>query len=590
MARTYFAIAILWAACSPHTFGSGQNLLFNPNFDGSTVAWRTDPATDLSHVADDGDLTPDGAAQVEGGADLGEEGLLFSRLFQCVDVSAQPQGVVYEVGGSFNPLNYSPESCVVFAGFYSDRECLNEIGRHDTFQVGVPSATWSRQVSKTDPIPVATQSISLNLDCRFASDTPSPMTRYDDVILHPAVDIPPPGSGRNLLLNPKFDGGTDAWATDLSTVLSHVSDDGDLTPNGAAQVEGGADLGEEETLFARLFQCVDVGTQVPGAAYEVGGSFNPLNYSPPSCLVFAGFYSDRECVNSIGRHDSFLPGVPKGSWSRRVVKTDPIPLATQGISLSLDCRFASHTPSPLTRFDDAILRPTVSPLILYSQLALGGGFEAILFVTNMREQPWNGGAQLDAGAWPEDRAWTLDGSDQTGESGFALELSSRDTKLSSRGEIVEEGRSQIFHSGVSTWANLEPARERPSTAAQHKSLGVAPAELTTAVWFPVARRPGLNTGLAIRRTTAPVRYSLFDSSGLLLETVTRDDFQGAQFFNEIFSEVPASFTGSVKVESDRGFYLTVLRQEILPGEGLSFQLTSIPATPVPIELIGSGSD
>ena len=208
----------------------------------------------------------------------------------------------------------------------------------------------------------------------------------------------------------------------------------------------------------------------------------------------------------------------------------------------------------------------------------------------LREQPWNGGAQLDAGAWPEDRAWTLDGSDQTGESGFALELSSRDTKLSSRGEIVEEGRSQIFHSGVSTWANLEPARERPSTAAQHKSLGVAPAELTTAVWFPVARRPGLNTGLAIRRTTAPVRYSLFDSSGLLLETVTRDDFQGAQFFNEIFSEVPASFTGSVKVESDRGFYLTVLRQEILPGEGLSFQLTSIPATPVPIELIGSGSD
>ncbi len=340
MARAYFGVVILWAACSPHIFGSGQNLLFNPNLDSSTVAWRTDPASDLSHVADDGDLTPDGAAQVEGGAAIGEEGVLFARLFQCVDVSAQPPGVAYEVGGSFNPLNYSPESCLVFAGFYSDRECLNEIGRHDSFQPGVLSTTWNRRVGKTDPIPVATQAISLNLDCRFPSDTPSPLTRFDDVILRLAVETLPSGSGQNLLSNPKFDGATDAWTTDASAILSHVSDDGDLTPNGAAQIEGGADLGEEETLFARLFQCVDVGTQPPGAAYEIGGSFNPLNYSPKSCLIFAGFYSDRDCVNLIGRHDSFLPGVPSGTWSRRVIKTDPIPVATQGISLSLDCRLA----------------------------------------------------------------------------------------------------------------------------------------------------------------------------------------------------------------------------------------------------------
>ena len=502
--------------------------------------------------------------------------------------------MAYEVGGSFNPLNYSPESCLVFAGFHSDRECLNEIGRHDSFLPGVPSGSWSRRVDKTDPIPAATQGISLNLDCRFASNTPSPLTRYDDVILRPVVDILPSGSGRNLLLNPKFDGGTDAWETDFSTTLSHVSDDGDLTPNGAAQIEGGADLGEEKTLFARLFQCVDVSSQPPGAAYEVGGSFNPRNYSPKSCLVFAGFFSDQECVNPIGRHDSFLPGVPSGSWSRRVVKTDPIPVATQGISLSLDCRFASNTPSPLTRYDDAILRPTVSPLILYSQLALGGGFDVILFVTNMREQPWNGGAQLDAGAWPEDRAWTLDGGDQTGESGFALELSSRETKrfeLGSSGgpfsgwlEISPNTDSRVEDLATAFFYNFAPGAELGD------STGVAPADLTTAIWFPVARRPGLNTGLAIRRTTAPVRYSLFDSGGLLLETVTREDFQGAQFFNEVFSGVPASFTGSVKVESDRGFYLTVLRQEILPGDGLRFQLTSIPATPVPIELIDSDSD
>ncbi len=343
-----------------------------------------------------------------------------------------------------------------------------------------------------------------------------------------------------------------------------------------------------------MFQCIDVSAQLPGQSYEVGGSINPLNYSPESCLIFTGFYSDRECLNLIGRQDFLLPSVPTGIWSRRVTKTDPIPNTTQGISFSMDCRFASDTPSPETRFDDAIVRPAASPFTMYPQLALGAGFDVILFVTNMSDQNWTGRAELDAGSWPEDRTWTLDGIDQTGNSGFDLELASRETKR------VELGSSQGPFSGwLEITPNGEARAEELATAFFYNftsgdkladSTGVAPAALTAAVWFPVARRPGLNTGLAIRRPEAPVRYSLYDSAGIHLETVTREDFQGAQFFNEVFSGVPASFTGSVKVESDRGFYLTVLRQEILAGAELSFQLTSIPATPVPIELVDSNSD
>ncbi len=83
MTRAYFSTAIVGLAFCAYSLGSGRNLLLNPNFEVDTSAWVVDPGTSLSHVPDEGDLTPDGAAQLEGGADLGEEGVLFARLFQC---------------------------------------------------------------------------------------------------------------------------------------------------------------------------------------------------------------------------------------------------------------------------------------------------------------------------------------------------------------------------------------------------------------------------------------------------------------------------------------------------------------------------
>ena len=53
------------------------------------------------------------------------------------------------------------------------------------------------------------------------------------------------------------------------------------------------------------------------------------------------------------------------------------------------------------------------------------------------------------------------------------------------------------------------------------------------------------------------------------------------FFDQIFDVVPPEFIGSVRAESSRPFYATVLRQELIPGSPLRFQLTSVPATPLP---------
>ncbi len=112
------------------------------------------------------------------------------------------------------------------------------------------------------------------------------------------------------------------------------------------------------------------------------------------------------------------------------------------------------------------------------------------------------------------------------------------------------------------------------------SAGVTPSPSQLAFRFPVEKTAGLGTGVAIRRS-GDIKLSLYDDAGNLVETAEMA-FEGAAFFEEFFEAVPLNFIGSLKVESGVGFYLLVLRQEITSNPpNLRFQLTSIPATPVP---------
>lgn len=217
--------------------------------------------------------------------------------------------------------------------------------------------------------------------------------------------------------------------------------------------------------------------------------------------------------------------------------------------------------------------------ILYPQLALGGGFEVVLIVTNRSGAAWEGRAELDGGAWPPARQWTLDGMDRTGQSGFDIVLGPNQTR-----QFV------LRRSGdaVSGWLEIRP---RPSFDAAvlataffynfliggqlEDSTGVAPARVSTAVRFPVSRAARLNTGLAVRRAGAPVTFTLYDQSGTQRQETTTV-FDGALFFDDLFFGVGDEFTGAVEVRCPRGFFIVVLRQELLPAGG--FQLTSIPAS------------
>ena len=110
----------------------------------------------------------------------------------------------------------------------------------------------------------------------------------------------------------------------------------------------------------------------------------------------------------------------------------------------------------------------------------------------------------------------------------------------------------------------------------------------TAARFPVERSEFVNTGLVVRQQVnqlgsigqGNIRFTLYDQVGKQLRTLT-PSLGGAKFFDEIFDSIPQDFIGSVEVESEGPFYLTVLRQELIPGDTLRFQLTSVPATPVP---------
>ncbi len=216
--------------------------------------------------------------------------------------------------------------------------------------------------------------------------------------------------------------------------------------------------------------------------------------------------------------------------------------------------------------------------LMYPQLALGGGFEAVLLLSNQAPEPWVGRAELNSGMWPGDRPWSLNGQDRAGEDGFQIVLepgrTAKYTLTSSQGPFSGwlEIRScqPLAHLSTSFFYNFY------SGGVLVDSTGVAPARGLHRQRFPVERSDSVNTGIAMQRS-GEVLMTLYDSEGQEVESLVRKE-QGARFFDEIFQGVPPDFIGSVEVSSPNRVFLTVLRQEVISTSPLEFQLTSVPAT------------
>ena len=177
------------------------------------------------------------------------------------------------------------------------------------------------------------------------------------------------------------------------------------------------------------------------------------------------------------------------------------------------------------------------------------------------------------------------GEERTGQSGFEIlpapnqtrkfTLSSSEPEASSGWLEIEGRRSLTSNLATSFFYNFFIGE------GLEDSTGVAVASRTRSLRFPVERSATINTGLAVRRSQELISFTLFDEAGQFLQTSILP-LEGARFFDQIFAGVPQDFVGSVKTESSKPFSMTALRQELIPGEQLRFQLTSVlPATRAP---------
>ena len=228
--------------------------------------------------------------------------------------------------------------------------------------------------------------------------------------------------------------------------------------------------------------------------------------------------------------------------------------------------------------------------IVYPQVALGGGYETLLIVTNMSNA--SGGVQLylQQGAFQRwAGSWSVNGTTATGQEFVSFSLGPKETK-----KLVLRGDSQIR----SGWLELRSCDSvgncyEPSVATSlfynfYSSAGLLldstatpPSEPHNRFMFNVERTSVINTGLAIAagQLGFQLRFILNDAQGnpIGIKSQTYNG-QMALFVDQLFSGVPQTLLGSVEVEADIAIHLVVLRFETTPQ---GFQSTSVPAVPKP---------
>lgn len=243
-----------------------------------------------------------------------------------------------------------------------------------------------------------------------------------------------------------------------------------------------------------------------------------------------------------------------------------------------------------------MLRYLISAVILFGfasfaqartwpQLALGGGFECVIIVSNLTNFTWVGIGQLQVGDEdPWATAWTLDGIPQAGFE-FLISLPERGTqKIRLGGDSqARSGYLEIFAdlSSSSSSVSIQFFYEfRNPEGALVDSTGSPEGSFDNEFGFGVERSSLINTGFALApffslNEEFPILIKLFDSFGNeVAETTITFRGHQAQFFNEVFPGVSSPFLGSIEMEGQSTFFVTVLRQEITES---GFQLTSIPA-------------
>jgi hypothetical protein len=233
-----------------------------------------------------------------------------------------------------------------------------------------------------------------------------------------------------------------------------------------------------------------------------------------------------------------------------------------------------------------LLVPAVSSSALtFAQVALGGGYEATLLVTNKKLSPWTGELRPYQGmnkVWAT--TWSVNGSDYTGRAAYPLSLAPKESvKVVIRGDgitksgyldLVSTGSNSSYEVAVSYFYGYYSGTQLQDT------VGSPFSDYSKKWTVPVEIGFGIDTGLAwcpasrYNSTTYPITVQAYNTSGsLVLQTTVTFDGHKAQFVSQMLPTLPKTFSGQIYLEAAEYFHLEVLRLESTTS---GFQLTSSP--------------
>jgi hypothetical protein len=244
-----------------------------------------------------------------------------------------------------------------------------------------------------------------------------------------------------------------------------------------------------------------------------------------------------------------------------------------------------HLSVALTWVAFLLLPVRMSHAITFAQLALGGGYEAVILVTNKTNMDWQGKIWISQGY---NQQWQgplfVNGQDFTGFDGATLLMDPHETiKIRiTGGNTTRSGYLEIdSDSNFVEYLAVSYFYEFRVGGNLLDTTGSPESSHGTRFIVAVEKSSNIDTGIAwcpsSRSSSSPflIILTLYDKFGNVARTkpVTFNGHE-AQFLSEIFPDLPSDFVGQLKVEPLADMYLEVLRVEYTSS---GFQLTSTPA-------------
>jgi len=232
----------------------------------------------------------------------------------------------------------------------------------------------------------------------------------------------------------------------------------------------------------------------------------------------------------------------------------------------------------------------------WPQLVLGGGYQAVILISNKKSTEWNGQFFPKQGhekAWTG--TWRVNGNDYTGQDSFNIVVAPyTTTKVVLTGDnTVPVQSGYLFMWGTATSSAYDVSisyfYEYYKDGKLMMSNGSIESAQHTTFYFPLeystTASGGVNTGIAWAPeiSTTPSQFNmtatlyLTDASGTGRQYASKTfPYSGhaAQFITDMFPELSgAAFKGFLKLQADFNVFLEVLR---IDSTDSGFLLTSTP--------------